>query len=61
MNLVLSLLLWFVLDTTAVCVMLGYEGMVRGPVCGSQKDSRVRFIQEKVQGCARLYGDKDSD
>jgi len=29
--------------------------------CGSQKERSLRFIQEKGQICARLYGDKDSD
>ena len=28
---------------------------------GSQKERILRLIQEKVQSCARLYGDKDSD
>ena len=28
---------------------------------GSQKERNLRLIQEKVQRCARLYGDKDSD
>jgi len=28
---------------------------------GSQKERSLRLIQEKVQSCARLYGDKDSD
>jgi len=28
---------------------------------GSQKERSLCLIQEKVQSCARLYGDKDSD
>jgi len=28
---------------------------------GSQRERSLRLIQEKLQSCARLYGDKDSD
>ena len=29
-------------------------------LCEPQKEKSLRFIHEKVQSCARLYGDKDS-
>jgi len=41
MRLVSSLLLSSDLDTTAVCVMPGYEGLVRGPVRWAMSSDKV--------------------